>query len=230
MAPFWVRSARIYLLESPDTAHDFYRQALRWTLDANRYEAAVELLRLNAQTQLLNEQYFDAEKTYLYALEIATSQGNEQLNVDIRIDLLSLYTNIAQFRSASTQLTLLESLPLSTLQRIRLLGVHAEMNLRDGHYIQAATLLLEGRKISQQIRRWDLAIDAALSAIEALHVGDRAADAKSLWLALREEATQSNREDRWMAIGKLLRLDERSADSVAMETPDSPDSPAEDNR
>ena len=193
-------------MEAPGSVSDSIRRALQWTMDADRYETAVELLRLQAQTQQLNEQFYDAEKSLLAALEIALSKEDAPLNVELRIDLLKLYTSISQFRSASTQLTLLESLPLTTLQRIRLLSVHAELNLKDGAYLQAATLLLEGRKIAQTIRRWDLAIDAALSSIEALHVGTKTTAAKNLWSALEEEAQRTNREDRWRALGELLEL------------------------
>ena len=210
MAPIWIRSARYQFKHNPQQAFSFKERALKWSVDRDVYEVAIDILRQSGRALQKNQLYTEAEKQFNQAIDVAIVQKDFFLNADIRIDLLELYVSAKENRRAAEQLLLLEKLEMSQVQRIRLLGVHARLSQADGEHDKAAVLFLESRKLAGKAFKWGIATDSTLLAVEALLDANKKEEARRLLEFIQEEAKRHDRLSLWKILDDRCVKDEEN--------------------
>ena len=207
MEPLWVRASRHHFRNNPEVARDFEQRALNWAAEQNSPTVALSVYRESARFENRQGQISDAEHKFQRALHIAQQEDWTFLQVDIRIDMIEFYVAGNEIRRASEQLILLDGAPLSEVQRIRLLGVHARIAQSEGEYSKAVGLFLEGRKIAGSVYKWGLATDLTLLAAETLLMAEQFDDAKNVLLQIQTEADTHDRTEPWQQLFQQLPSD-----------------------
>ena len=213
MAPVWIRSSRYQFQNNEAQASTFQQRCLRWSMERDVYEVAVDVLRQGGRFFQRQGRFTEAEKQFLQSLEVVTAQQDQIRNADIRIDLLELYVSCKENRRAAEQLLLLEKLKLTKVQRIRLLGVHARLSQSEGNHAKAALLFLESRKLAAQAFKWGIATDSTLLAIEALLDDNNTAEARRLLDFIGSEVKQHDRFEQWENLNLRCRTEEEDSPS-----------------